>query len=276
MTKQTSTPGYYTIPELTDKDLTSLKYPVHVAKVTSPHIVTLYAEGSHLAMSSMVPDSVDFDLIKQFCMLSRQEEQLLYDFCKKHNVSVLCEVRAPEYNLMRWQKSAIRPLLVCHNYDGRTADPRLMVTLHSAYSLRFNRWATISSDTRTVTENVSLSLAIDLAKQETDTPGILIKDKTGKTYRVDSMEWQCRNKLLWDLSEDLREGRLRRLTYPRLDEREEYYRDRMRKTLEERPQVWQDLQEGRSPLWAVFHALREGHGTYDMHKLMEKMYPDLE
>lgn len=36
MTKQTSTPGYYTIPELTDKDLASLKYPVHVAKVTSP------------------------------------------------------------------------------------------------------------------------------------------------------------------------------------------------------------------------------------------------
>ena len=262
MTKQTSTPGYYRIPELTDKDLTSLKYPVHVAKVTSPHIVALYAEGSHLAMSSPAPDSVDFDLIKQFCMLSRQEEQLLYDFCKKHNVSVLCEVRAPEYNLTRWQKSAIKPLLVCHNYDGRSADPRLMVALHSAYSLRFNRWATISSDIRTVTENVSLSLAIDLAKRETDTPGILIKDKTGKTYRVDSEEWQCRNKLLWNLSEDMREGRIRRLTYPRLGEVEEYYRERVVKILEEDRELRDGIYNGEKPLWALVRAVEERYGDY--------------
>lgn len=267
MTKQASTPGYYMIPELTGQDLSSLKYPVHVAKVTSPHIVTLYAEGNHLAMASPAPDSADFDLIKQFCMLSRQEEQLLYDFCKKHNVSVLCEVRAPEYNLTRWQKSAIRPLLVCHNYDGRAADPRLMVTLHSAYSLRFNRWATISSDTRTVTENVSLSLAIDLAKQETDTPGILIKDKTGKTYRVDSEEWQCRNKLLWDLSEDLREGRLRRLSYPRVDECEEYYRERLVEVLEEDKELCAAVYNGEKPLWALLHAAVERYGDYLSHGL---------
>ena len=273
MTKQTSTPGYYTLPELADKDLDSFKYPIHVAKVMSPHIVLLYAEGKHLAMSDLAPGSVDFDAVKQFCMMSRQEEQLLYNFCKTHNVNILCEVRAPEYNFTRWQDASIVPVFVLSNDDLYKPNPTLMVTLSSTYG-HVSEGRRIGYNSRTVTDAISLRVAIDLAERETNSPGIIIVDSDGGMFRADSAEWECRNRLLRDLSGDLREGRFRRLTYPRVDEREEYYRDCVMKVLNERPYLREAVQEGRTPLWTVLSTVEEWYGNYETHKIMEEIYPD--
>lgn len=267
-------PGFYKLPELKEEDIDKLAYPVQVAKIESPHLVLLYAEDNRLQMSELALGSANFDNIKRFCMISPQEERLLCDYCQKEYASILCEVRAPEYNLTRWQEASIRPLVAVPRDPDRELRQSDTIYLESRYWKLVNPNRTFN--VRTVTEPISLSLAVELAPWEQRSPGVIVADSEGELYRVASREWEVRNKLLEDLYEDLQEGRLRRLTYPRLDEREEYYRDRMRKTLEERPQVWQDLQEGRTPLWTVFHALREGHGTYDTHKLMEKMYPDLE
>ena len=81
-------------------------------------------------------------------------------------------------------------------------------------------------------------------------------------YRVTSHEWEVRNKLLQDLYEDLLEGRIRRLTYPRVDEHEEYYRERAEYQLKNLPGLWDGLSSGDVPLWEVLNVVDRSHITY--------------
>lgn len=255
------TPGFYGLRELTKDDMTTLAYPVQIAKVVSPHLVFLYAENNQLHMGEIKPGSINFDHIKQFCMVSPQEERLLCDYCQKENASVLCEVRAPEHNLTRWQDPSIAPLAVIPYNSDREVDRADALSLETRY------WnlapAGRSGNVRVVTEPISLSLAVELAVWDTRSPGIVVVDAEGDMYRVTSREWEVRNKLLQDLYEDLLEGRIRRLTYPRVDDHEEYYRGRMEYQLTEKnPDLWDSLTRGDVPLWELLNAVDRSHITY--------------
>lgn len=256
-----STPGFYGLHELHKEDLNTLSYPVQVARVVSPHLVLLYAEDNRLQMCEIKADSINFDNIKQFCMMSPQEERLLCDYCQRENATVLCEVRAPEYNLTRWQAASIVPFAVILRNLGRKVEQADVIYLETRY------WKVEGGHrepgVRVVSEPTSLSLAMDLAAWDTRSPGIVIVDSEGELCRVTSHEWEVRNKLLWDLYADLQEGRLRRLTYPRVDEHEEYYRKRMEYQLAEKnPDLWDSLSSGDAPLWKVLNAVDRTHITY--------------
>lgn len=259
-----STPGFYTLPELDKGTLKHVAYPVYITKLNTPQLVFLYAENGCLQMSELAPGSVNFDNIKQFCMVSRQEEQLLYDFCNTQGAIVLCEVRSPQYNHMWQQITGIRPLFVFPNDES----PEVWMDDLSSLSLRY--WKCLgglavcnnAATTRTISEHVSLSLAVDLARREKTSPGVLVVDSNGDMYRATNAEWQAWNKLLEDLSGDMREGRVRRLTYPRIDEVEEYYREHVVKLLEEDEDLWEQIQYGDAPLWALVRAVEERYGNY--------------
>lgn len=254
------TPGFYGLRELTKDDMGTLTYPVQVAKVASPHLVLLYAENKQLKMGELKIGSINFDHIKQFCMVSPQEERLLCDYCQKENAGVLCEVRAPEYNLTCGQESSIVPLAVIPH------DPERKVDRADTLSLETRYWkaapAGRNGNVRVVTEPISLSLAVELAVWDARSPGIVIVDSEGAMYRVTSHEWEVRNKLLQDLCEDLLEGRIRRLTYPRVDEHEEYYRERAEYQLKNLPGLWDSLSSGDVPLWEVLNAIDRSHIAY--------------
>lgn len=269
MTKQTSTPGYYTIPELDKDALKYVAYPVYVTKLRSPQLVYLYAEDGHLQMSELAPGSVNFDNIKQFCMTSRQEEQLLYDFCYMQGVIVLCEVRSPEHNHVGQCVSQIRPLFVFPNDESPEVRMDDLASLSIIYWKFLGGLATCNdaTTTRTISERISLSLAVDLARREKTSPGVLVVDSNGDMYRATNVEWQAWNKLLKDLSEDMREGRIRRLTYPRLDEVEEYYREHVVKILEEDRELHDGIYNGEKPLWALVREVGERYGDYRSHAL---------
>lgn len=264
-----SKPGFYTLPELDKDALKTVAYPVYITKLHSPQLVYVYAEDGHLQMSELAPGGVNFDNIKQFCMTSRQEEQLLYDFCNTQGAIVLCEVRAPEHNHTWQQITGIRPLFVFPN------DESPEVWMDDLFSLSLRYWKCLGglascndgTATRTVGERVSLSLAVDLARREKTSPGVLVVDSLGEMYRATNVEWLAWNKLLGDLSEDMREGRLRRLTYPRVSEVEEYYREHVVKLLEEDQDLWEQIQYGDVPLWALVREVRERYGDYKDYQL---------
>lgn len=265
------TPGFYTLPELDKDTMKHVVYPVYITKLNTPQLVFLYAENGCLQMSELAPGSVNFDNIKQFCMVSRQEEQLLYDFCNTQGAIVLCEVRAPEYNRTWQQITGIRPLFVFPNDES----PEVWMDDLASLSLRY--WKHLgglascndASTIRTVGERVSLSLAVDLARREKTSPGVLVVDSNGDLYRATNVEWQAWNKVLEDLSGDMREGRVRRLTYPRINEVEEYYRDCVVKLLEEDQELWEQMQYGDVPLWALIRKVEEHYGNYKDYKLRE-------
>lgn len=266
------TPGFYTLPELDKDALKTVAYPVYITKLMSPQLVYLYAENGCLQMSELAPGSVNFDNIKQFCMVSRQEEQLLYDFCNTQGAIVLCEVRSPEYNHTRQQITGIRPLFVFPNDES----PEVWMDDLSSLSLRY--WKCLgglamcnnAATTRTISEHVSLSLAVDLARREKTSPGVLVVDSNGDMYRATNVEWQAWDKLLGDLSDDMREGRVRRLTYPRIGEVEEYYREHVVKLLEEDGDLWEQIQYGDVPLWALVRAVEERYGNYKDYQLRKQ------
>jgi len=118
-----------------------------------------------------------------------------------------------------------------------------------------------SGNVRVVTEPISLGLAVELAVWDARSPGIVIVDSEGSMYRVTSHEWEVRNKLLQDLYEDLLEGRIRRLTYPRVDEHEEYYRERAEYQLKN-PDLWDSLSSGDVPLWELLNVVDRSHIAY--------------
>lgn len=254
------TPGFYGLRELTKDDMGTLAYPVQVAKVASPHLVLLYAENKQLKMGELKIGSINFDHIKQFCMVSPQEERLLCDYCQKENASVLCEVRAPEYNLTCGQESSIVTLAVI------PYDPEREVDRADTLSLETRYWKAAptgrNGNVRVVTEPISLGLAVELAVWDARSPGIVIVDSEGAMYRVTSHEWEVRNKLLQDLYECLLEGRIRRLTYPRVDEHEEYYREKMEERLKNESGLWDDITAGNKPLWEAFDAVDKVYVTY--------------
>lgn len=264
-----STPGFHTLPLLDVDALKTVNYPVHITRLDSPQLVYLYAEDNFLQMSELVPGSVNFDNIKQFCMVSRQEEQLLYSFCRERDVTVLCEVRAAGYNLVDQQVPTLRPLFVFPRggQDG--------VCMEYLFELAALYWENIgglavcnnAATTRTVDERISLSLAVDLARKDKSGPGVLVVDSSGELYRAPNMEWLAWNSILGDLSEDLREGRLRRLSYPRVDECEEYYRECATKVLKGNRDLYEDIRNGESPLWALVYAVEETFGDFKAHQL---------
>lgn len=257
-------PGFYKLPELKEEDMNKLAYPVQVAKIESPHLILLYAEDNRLQMSELALGGVNFDNIKRFCMISPQEERLLCDYCQKEYASVLCEVRAPEYNLTRWQEASIRPLVAVPRDPDRELRQSDTIYLESRYWKLVNPNRTFN--VRTVTEPISLSLAVELAPWERRSPGIVIADSEGELYRVTSREWKVRNKLLEDLYEDLQEGRMRRLTYPRVDEHEEYYRERLEERLKNEPGLWDDIAAGNKPLWEALNMVDLGYVSYRTHE----------
>jgi len=262
-------PGFYTLPELDKDTLKDICYPVHITKLMSPHLVYLYAENGCLNMSELAPGHVNFDNIKQFCMVSRQEEQLLYNFCHTRGVIVLCEVRSPEYNLTWQQVAQIKPLFVFPNDESPEVRMDDLADLSRLYWKHLGGLASCNnaSTMRELYERVSLSLAVDLARREKTSPGVLVVDSLGEMYRATNVEWQAWNKLLQDLSSDMREGRVRQLTYPRVNEVEEYYRERLMKVLEEDKELRAEVYNGEKPLRALLHAAVERYGDYLSHAL---------
>lgn len=269
MGKTVTTPGFYTLPELDKDTLKDICYPVHITKLMSPHLVYLYAENGCLNMSELAPGHVNFDNIKQFCMVSRQEEQLLYNFCHTRGVIVLCEVRSPEYNLTWQQVAQIKPLFVFPNDESPEVRMDDLADLSRLYWKHLGGLASCNnaSTMRELYERVSLSLAVDLARREKTSPGVLVVDSLGEMYRATNVEWQAWNKLLQDLSSDMREGRVRQLTYPRVNEVEEYYRERLMKVLEEDKELRAEVYNGEKPLRALLHAAVERYGDYLSHAL---------
>ena len=258
--------GFYALPEL-DRDHidTIVNYPVQVVKLESPHLAFLYAENNRLHMSTLTSGDTDFEDIKRFCMLSPQEERFFHDFCASRDAVTVCEVRAPEYNLTRWQASSISPILVLPKEKPGLPNPADLGYLEACYDDLFFGMSRETGfySIRTVTEPTSLSLASDLAVWEPTSPGVIVADSMGVLYRVTSREWEVRNKLLEDLYEDLQEGGLRRLTYPRVDDHEEYYRKRMEYQLAEKnPDLWDSLSRGDVPLWEVLNVVDRTHITY--------------
>ena len=258
--------GFYALPELDHAHIgTIVNYPVQVVKLQSPHLAFLYAENNRLHMSTLTSGDTDFEDIKRFCMLSPQEERFLHDFCASRGAVTVCEVRAPEYNLTRWQESSISPILVLPKEKPGLPNPADLGYLEACYDELFFGMSRETGfySTRTITEPTRLSLVLDLTVWEQQSPGVIVVDSMGVLYRVTSHEWEVRNKLLEDLYEDLQEGRLRRLTYPRLDDHEEYYRKRMEYQLtEKRPDLWGSIARGDKPLWAVFTAVDSTHINY--------------